>query len=271
MAKDKDQQEEDGTSGEKESRFTPEFWLVVVLVIALGLLIVWVTRVPVLASGNANFTAADEIEYRKHSMSLILTAFGAWIAAGAAYFFGRESQKGQQVGMLKSQQATPKSRLHGVHLSIFHLWELSWRVSENTEVKKVIDTLTEKPRYWFVPVLSSKGELITVLYHKAFYNFLDHHYDGKNDVWKMPYDQILKRTVKDVIDFVNDEEAVPAYRRVKLIDIYVSIKMDMTVGEASEKMNQQDKRLAVVFDDSNKPTHFIDTNDIRRFLLSIDE
>jgi hypothetical protein len=268
--KQKDEPDKRKQAKKDKDKYTQEFYLVVVLVVSLMLLFGWVTIAPITTSDDVDLTAAEEIEYRKHSMSLILTAFGAWIAAGAAYFFGRESQKEQREGMLESQRTTPRGRLHAEKLSQFHLWELSWRVYEDSPVREILETLKEKPRYWFVPVLTKKGGLVTVLYHKAFYNFLDHHYDTVNNKWVEPYGDIMKKTVRDVIAYVNTESLVPAYRRVKLIDIYVPIKMDMTVGEASERMNQQDKRMAVVFDDGNKPTHFLDTNDIRRFLLSID-
>jgi hypothetical protein len=86
-----------------------EFILVVVM---LGILLVLVMSVlliptswkdPPVLPKNANAEQVlkyqqeilayqkSSYDYRKDVLSIILTAFGAWVGAGAAYFFGRES------------------------------------------------------------------------------------------------------------------------------------------------------------------------------------
>jgi hypothetical protein len=73
------------------------FWLVVImlgilLVLTAGLLWFPVEHTTTDATGH-KVTVIDKelLEYYKWSLSALLGAFGAWIGAGAAYFFGKEN------------------------------------------------------------------------------------------------------------------------------------------------------------------------------------
>jgi hypothetical protein len=63
---------------------SPEFVLVAILV---GALLLVIGMIFAFTRG----TTAEVVASRKDLLAIILGAFGAWIGAGAAYFFGREN------------------------------------------------------------------------------------------------------------------------------------------------------------------------------------
>ena len=71
--------------------------LVAIMLIVLFFLVVAVLHmsvVPVATNQSLNATQVTQIlDFRKNILAIIITAFGAWIGAGAAYFFGRENQR----------------------------------------------------------------------------------------------------------------------------------------------------------------------------------
>lgn len=79
-----------------------EYYLAISMLIALVILVIIVLYVPL--SGN------DTLEFRRTSLTLIVTAFSAWIGAGAAYFFGKENLR-VATESLTSVITPPKERL----------------------------------------------------------------------------------------------------------------------------------------------------------------
>ena len=91
---------------------TPEFLLVVVMLIALVLLVVGVLWIPVDPPDcDTTTTFMDVLNYRKSILAVIVTAFGAWVGAGAAYFFGRENLREASASLLAMREPSAKDRL----------------------------------------------------------------------------------------------------------------------------------------------------------------
>ena len=71
-----------------------------VLTVLVWLVLKWMTV-------STGVPPADALAYRKDVLSIIITAFGAWVGAGAAYFFGRENLRVAMDGLLAMRDESP--------------------------------------------------------------------------------------------------------------------------------------------------------------------
>ena len=70
------------------------------MLIVLVVLVLILLLVPVDVAQGAIPTFDQMADYRMSLLTLIVTVFGAWVGAGAAYFFGRENLKEAADSML---------------------------------------------------------------------------------------------------------------------------------------------------------------------------
>src|SRR5437016_4482567 len=103
----------------KPVRWTAELILVLAMLVSLLVVVILVLHcMPLLPPSESRSTTQpvgmDDwlklIQTRKDILSILLTAFGAWIGAGAAYFFGRESLREAASSLLKAQGITAADR-----------------------------------------------------------------------------------------------------------------------------------------------------------------
>lgn len=81
-----------------------EFYLIVAFLAALVGLVILILWMPAdFITGSYDATTEEIIGFKKDLLAIILTAFGAWIGAGAAYFFGRENLREAVAGMKAAQ------------------------------------------------------------------------------------------------------------------------------------------------------------------------
>ncbi len=78
---------------------------------ALTILVIWITSSPFPDGPGMNTTAALVLDYRKNLLAVLVTTFGAWVGAGAAFYFGRENLKDATKSLLEAQGVTGKERL----------------------------------------------------------------------------------------------------------------------------------------------------------------
>ena len=96
----------------------PELALVVIMLfclVALVIIILWMPLGPPAGVGSYNETSMMDLtntilKSRTELLTIIITAFGAWVGAGAAYFFGRENLKQAMDGMLSAIDS-PRQKL----------------------------------------------------------------------------------------------------------------------------------------------------------------
>jgi hypothetical protein len=303
-----------------------EFWLVVIMLLVLSALVLAVLFSPPIVldvesqDGQATVAVEDRelvndvFEYRRTILAVIITAFGAWVGAGAAYFFGRENLREATRNMLQMREPSAKDRLRKTPVREIPPLPLDWRPTEKAKLKEVHARLTERPDYWFIPVFDDKGGLVTVLEEEAFWRYL---YDicGRSEIRKdadsseskassgprsetsissdrtsapttmlessepEPTDELLKKTLGEAIDTVLKRSLEDLVKHVKqdrslrseFYDIFVPCTMDQSAADVYRKMQlaHRDLRLAIVFDESGKPTHFFTTTEVRRLLLDI--
>ena len=234
-----------------------EFWLVIVLLAVLTILVVAILAWPITVPDKdqqvtgKEVTLRDVLEHRVTLLSLVITAFGAWVGAGAAYFFGRENLRVAADSLLAMHDASPRERLRRTPVQQLPPRPLTWAVKASDPIQAVKDKLEAEPELWFVPVVKADGTLETVINEEGVLRYL-------LTVPSPP--AAAPKTVKDLLDFLND----PARKRFR--DVHVSVTPDTTVSAANDLMESKGTALAIVETDG-KPTHFLTTGDVRKLML----
>lgn len=227
-----------------------EFWLVVVMLGVLFLLVLAVLLVkPQWLGTSPNI---DILTWRKDVLAIIITAFGAWVGAGAAYFFGRENLRVAADSMLAMRDLSGKERLRRTSIKQIPPTPIDWTVKRTDTVAAVEAELMNKPERWFVPVVKDDGTLDTVINQEAIWRFL---------ITSTSPPASATATVADLITFI---EASAALKR--FIDIQAVVSMETNVGTANDLMDSRHVFLAIVTSDG-KPTHFFTTAEVRQLLL----
>jgi hypothetical protein len=255
--------EENPQKVDSKQRYSLEFWLVVIMLIVLCVLIIIVLWVPIAIPANQvtdkETTLKDLLDYRANILSLIITAFGAWVGAGAAYFFGRENLRVAADSLLAMRDLSPRERLRRTSIKQIPPTPLDWTVKKTTPVKEVQDKLVAEPARWFIPILRDDGALEGVINEEAVWRFLL----DQPEPPAAPPDPAAppaQKTVADVLTFLEAKD-LGRFRQ-----IHVSVAIGTTVGAANDLMDSKHVFLAIVETDG-KPTHCFTTSEVRKLLL----
>jgi len=153
---------------EQRSWKTPEFVLVIYMLTTLTVLVFLILFIPPLAftdiAIDVKELAKDYLEYRKTLLSIILTAFGAWIGAGAAYYFGRENMAEASRSLLAMKEPSPRERLRRTSIRLIPPKPLDWKVKTGEELKAVVDKLRSETGKWFIPIVKDDGTLENIVH-----------------------------------------------------------------------------------------------------------
>ena len=273
------QMKEEKEKKKTQSWLTPEFSLVVIMLIVFGTLIGVVLYIPVpdtksfvpdtnATSFNANASAnmySDVLDYRKNILAVIVTVFGAWIGAGAAYHFGSENMKEATSSMLQMREPSAKERLRRTPIREMPLKPLDWRVKTSDLVKDVMDKLKENPKLWFIPIVGEDGKVETIINEEAIWRFvMEDKGTPKADEPSAAVVDNVDKTVNDVLVYIRSKDELKRFE-----DIYVRVTLDGSAGDAYEQMQSKDVPLAAVADETGKLTHYFTTGDVRRVLLQV--
>lgn len=235
------------------------------LLVLLALVIV-VLFVPA-PSTDAGTTSKDIMDYRQQLLAVILTAFGAWIGAGAAYYFGRENLAQATKSILEMRGLSPRERLRKETLRGLNPKPLVWRVDGKEDtVGKVIKQLEEKPELWFIPIIDEKKKLVTVVNDEAVFGYVSEQIRSKS---QMKVEEAVKsiheQDIESLLKWIRGKTD-SGWRR-RMIDIFVQAKMEESAGYVSDKMNEKEVYLTIITNDQGEPTHSLTTSDIRQALL----
>lgn len=224
------------------------FALVVTMLGLLFLLVAALLVVPAVAKDPK-----IDIEYYKWALSVLLGAFGAWIGAGAAYFFGRENLAESSLSTeraLRIQQEAlrgpaRKQQVRDLTLTVMNKSFLFTPVATRSAV---LLALRDNGHYWWVPVLakSGSGALEDVIHARVFWS------SAFNDV-----DTIEK--------IVSDLETLPALQELKPLhggSFFIRASPDDGIEAVADLMNKVNAVVGVVVDDKGKPTHCFTKQDI---------
>lgn len=247
----------DNQEPNEKGRPSLEFWLVVVMLGVLTLLVMVVLFTPATWVGG-EYVKTDI--WRKDVLSLIITAFGAWVGAGAAYFFGRENLRVAADSLLAMRDLSPKERLRKTSIKQIPPTPIDWTVKQSTKLSEVKDALAKNPERWFIPVVKDDGTLETVINEEAVWRYL---------IDKLPSatatddekNQYAEATVAELSKYIEETESLKRFN-----NIYVVSAMETNVGAANDLMDSRHVFLSIVASEG-KPTHFFTTSEVRKLLL----
>ena len=254
---------------ESRSWWTPEFTLVVVMLGVLVILVLVVLGMPVAIpeTDNTQITVqlTDILRYRTSILTAIITAFGAWVGAGAAYFFGRENLREAASSLLAMREPTPEERLRKTPVREIPPRLFSWMVSTTTKMKAITEKLTEKKHYWFIPIVDEKGVLETVIEEEAVWRLLQleiQREENKGKSVEEVYQTFEDRTVAEVLKEIRENEDLSRFG-----GCHVTTTLTKSAADAYDSMQDKWVNLAIVVDKENKPTHFFTTGDVRQVMM----
>jgi hypothetical protein len=240
---------------------SPEFWLLFLLLLALIILVLAVLIVPGIGQD-----ATAIMDYRSNLLGVLLTAFGAWIGAGAAYFFGRENVREAYEGIKALQQPSPLERLSKVLVSEIQPRPIVWSMKRNSKINDVLSALKEKPEYWFIPVLTDDGKIDTVIEEEAVWRYVEEETGKAKDTDKISdvRKKIGDTTLEDLLKYVEGNKSLASFK-----DQYVLLGPDQNVYDAYQQMEQKGVKLAIVTGSEGTAKYFITTGDLRRTMAKL--
>lgn len=245
------------TQSKTRAFWTPEFVLVCVMLIVLVVLVLIVLWVPIGVVQGTNTSTPPTFEqmadYRKSMLNVIVTVFGAWVGAGAAYFFGRESLKESADSLLAMREPSARERLRQTPVREIPPKILDWKVKKSDNLQPVVTKFEENPKYWFMTVVKADGALETVLEADGLWRFINTKVkEGKT------YDEIMQMTVEAMLE----PKQVEPFK-----DRHVTATLDKSAGNVYEQMQNKEVFVAIIVDEGGKPTHFFTTGDVRNVVL----
>jgi hypothetical protein len=191
----------------------------------------------------------DVLEFGKWTISVLLGAFGAWIGAGAAYFFGREnlaeSSRSTERAMEIQQQALgglPKlERIRDLNLSAMNKEFMFKPASKKKEVIEKLE-LSNNKGYWWVPVLDKDGEgiLVDIINARVF---SEPSFNDEDEISKI----------------LSDIDTNPNFKAKYGVhhgdSFFVSVKLDDKIAEVSDMMSKSGAAVGVIVDEKGKPAY----------------
>lgn len=225
----------------------------VVLIIFMPVIFEWMWRGP----QDSREYAQAITEYSKWALSVLLGAFGAWIGAGAAYFFGKENLKESSrstESALKIQRDSfqrpgPVERIKDMALTAMNP---NFYFYPDTMTSEVADKLKKAFRgYWFVPMVEKdKGTLKDVIHAQVFW---DPAFAGK--------------TLNDLIAAMDDDEDL---KKLHGQSFYGTVSPNEKISDVFKRLNDKNAEVAIVVDDNGKPSHCLTRTQLRTLLKVTD-
>jgi hypothetical protein len=224
------------------------FWLVVIMLATLLVIIIVLFRYTDINSTDKNF-----IEYSKWTMSLLISAFGAWIGAGAAYFFGKEnlaesSASTEEALRIQSdalQGAAKPGKVSELSLTIINQ-EFIFKPDDSR--KSVTDKLATYRGYWWVPIVNQlgNGTLTDIIHARVFWD------NAFNDADK------ISKIITD-IDTVQSAH----YSSLHGKSFYAKVSIDDKITDIISDMDKTGAVVAIVVDEKDRPTFCISKQDLQ--------
>ncbi|MBI2832347.1 MAG: hypothetical protein HYX79_08835 [Chloroflexi bacterium] len=209
----------------------------------------------------------------KDFWSLTLTTFGAWIGAGAAYFFGRENLKTATDSILKVRGISPEEKLEQTSLHDLKPRPIpkKFQKDKNT-IYEVKEWYMEDPDRYFAVVVDNKGAVEAVLHEEGLMRYLLDRTERKLTNEKADLEQI---NLKEVFTFIDGQimtykdkgKANTANAFEGLKTCAVILKENESAKTARDNMEQKHLLLTVVVDNQGMPIGYITNTEIERVML----
>lgn len=256
---------------------TMEFFLVLFFLIALVTLVGVVLWMPAdYITGSYDSEPAEIIEFKKELLAILLTAFGAWIGAGAAYFFGRENFREAVKGIKEAQaQKSVDEILRGTKVRDLPLRAPKFVVGPDTRVGEVADRIWKNKNEWFFVIVDDGGKYIASIHEEVIWRLrADPGALISGAAWPSISDMglgiVLWAAASDDLEhgaFEQRDLTPEDFAVIKeKFDIAEPFSLDADIRTVEAALNEQKKYIGVVVDSEKKPTGYFSTGDIRHIL-----
>ncbi|MBA7623443.1 hypothetical protein ES703_30839 [subsurface metagenome] len=251
-----------------------EFFLVFWMLVSLTVLVIGIVGFPIFMKYVRKCTDVTEIlEYSKWVLAALLAAFGAWIGAGAAYFFGkenlRESSRATEEA-LKIQQKTlgakPEEKVFVKDLALTAM-NPSFMFYSSSKLEDVLKKLKEKLGYWFVPIINAEsGILEDIVSSQAFLHFKykPEKMEGEKEKLEERIGDRDKEKLSEILKIMDTDVKLKKLHGVNTF--FIKITLNDTLESVAERMETRDAAVAIVVDEKGKPTHCVTRTDIGSLL-----
>ncbi|MGZ3940127.1 MAG: hypothetical protein ACXVBK_15255 [Flavisolibacter sp.] len=198
-------------------------------------------------------TNKDVLEYYKWTLSVLLGAFGAWIGAGAAYFFGRENLKESSASTERAMQIQQQSfrRPSGIErIKDMTLTAMNSNFIFNIENKKsdVITKLKDCEGFWFVPVVNKiSGVLEDIIHAQVFWDSAFMTPDTK---------------IEDIIKEMDNK----GLKKLHGDSFYAKVSPEDKISDVYDLISKKGAEVAIVVDQKGKASHCLTKTELRTFL-----
>lgn len=209
------------------------------------------------------------LSYRKDLLAIIIAAFGAWIGAGAAYFFGRENLRESANGLLQlHRQITGAEKLANIKVKDIPPKLLNANYDEGVTLKDAMQKLTANPAMWFISVKTGDKWYIVnnealFIYIKSKLDEVSHDAANVQKTYKEINDIVVNMTLKDAIPGMLQSAEV-----AKFINQFIFVKMDDNASYVNQEMDARGVFLAILTDDNGNFAQYFTTSDIRKALVN---
>jgi hypothetical protein len=228
------------------------------VVIMLGILFFLIVALLIFAGTHSNDTTS--IDYSKWALTTLLGTFGAWIGAGAAYFFGQENlaqSSAPTQAALNIQQQTMRGvpRLELIRELALTAMNKEFMFNPNNSKKDVTDKLTNYTDYWWVPVLDKdgKGVLEDIIHARVFWDTTSTNFKDSEKISKI----------------VSDIDTLPEFKKkfgkFHGASFFVKAAPDDKITDITDNMNKSGASVGVIVDEKGKPTYCF----TKQYLLNV--
>jgi hypothetical protein len=228
------------------------FTLVVIMLAALFILAGALLVFPTYATVDDKM-----LEYYKWAFSVLIGAFGAWIGAGAAHFFGREnlaesSRSTEMALRIQQEGLRGPPRVDMIKDAAFTAMNKDFMFRPDAKKSDVLAGLKQHVDYWFVPVLdgTGNGTLEDVIHSRVF--------------WESTFkdDDLLSKIISDL-------DTVPGLKDFKKLHgpgFFLKVSPGDKVSEVYDSMGKTGAVVGVVVDDKVKPAYCFTKIDLQNLL-----
>jgi hypothetical protein len=228
--------------------------LVVIMLATLGILVFMLIIMPL---WEPKKDPKDLMEYYKWALSVLVGAFGAWVGAGAAYFFGKENlqessrstERAMEIQQGSFRRLPALERVKDMNLTAMNA---NFIFDFGNTKKEVKDLLAKFKGYWFVPVVEKDSGVLQDVVHAQVF-------------WDPGFDDDL--TLQDIVAKMDEQEAT---KKLHGESFYVKISPEDKISEVYKTVSQRDSEVAIVVDEKGKPSHCLTKTDLRSFLKVTD-
>lgn len=226
--------------------------------LAFSLVVIMLTILLLLVAGlflaaTSSGTNKDLLEFYKSALSLLVGAFGAWIGAGAAYFFGRENlaeSSRSTEEALRIQRDSMRGAAGPLRVSDLALTaiNMAFLFRPDTTKREVIEGFNRHLDYWWLPMLDegARGTLQDIVHARLVMDptFKD------------------EETLGQILAKVDTLPALQASRALHGPAFFVRVALDDEVSAVAEALTRTGAVVGVVVDEKGKPSYCFSKQDL---------